>query len=217
MMLEGLIFDVDGVLTNTVPLHYEAWRRMFTEAGYEFDPDIYREKVDGKSRLDGVRGVMSDVSEDEVARAGDVKQSYYLQLLETADLEPFPDAARLVTRAAEANLQLAAASGSRNAPTVLRKIGLIDRLDAIVTGADVPRGKPEPDIFLAAAAEMSLDASRCVVFEDAEAGVQAAKRGGFSCVGVDRDGNGRFLEAADIVVVNLDLIDLDELGRLRQQ
>ncbi|MFQ5966115.1 MAG: HAD family hydrolase [Acidimicrobiia bacterium] len=214
MSLRGLIFDVDGVLTDTVPLHYEAWKRMFSEFGYSFNPDIYRAKVDGKSRLDGVRGVMADATEDVITRAGEIKQGYYLEQLESVELSPFSDAARLVHHAASAGLRLAAASGSRNSPQVLRKIGLIDQMAAVVTGGDVPHGKPEPDIFLEAAARMSLEPTTCVVFEDAEAGVEAAKRGGFSCVGVDRDGGGQFLAGADMVVASLDEIDLDSLRRL---
>jgi len=210
----GLIFDVDGVLTDTVPLHFAAWLRMFTEFGYHFDERLYREKVDGKSRLDGVRGVMSAAPEETVLRAGQIKQAYYLEMLESAELEPFEDAVRLIDRAARAGFRIAAASGSRNAPKVLEKIGLAGRMDVVVTGADVSRGKPAPDIFLAAADGLGLPARACVVIEDAETGVTAAKAGEFACVGIDRGASSSLLSGADLVVSSLDQVVLLELEKL---
>ncbi len=213
MALKGLILDVDGVLTDTVPLHYRAWHQMFTQFGYQFDEDVYREKVDGKSRLEGVQGVMGNAPLEVIEQAGAIKQGYYLDELESTDLQPFPDAVRLMDRAKAAGLHLAAASGSRNAPTVLAKIGLLPVLESVVTGADVEKGKPEPDIFLVAAARLSLQAAECVVFEDAESGIEAAHRGGFVCVGVYR-GSSPLLGAADRIVSSLDDVDLALLAGL---
>lgn len=210
MAVRGLVFDVDGVLVDTVPLHYAAWKRMFAEYGYPFDDRTYRERVDGKSRLDGVRGVMGDVPEALVVAAGARKQALYLELLASSHLEPFPDVVRFLDRIRGRELRLAAASSSRNAPAVLERIGLLDRFDAVVTGADVERGKPEPDIFLTAARRLGLTPDDCVVFEDATAGVVAAKRGDFRCVAIDREHTGG-LDAADLVVRSFDEVDLDVL------
>jgi len=209
--LSGLIFDVDGVLVDTVPLHYAAWQRMFAEYGYPFDERTYRERVDGKSRLDGVRGVMGEVPGDVVVAAGNRKQACYLELLEATPLAPFPDVTRFLERIAGRGYRLAAASSSRNAPAVLARIGLLDRMEAVVTGADVTEGKPAPDIFLAAARRLGLAPAECVVFEDAAAGVAAAKRGGFPCVAVARAGISTGLAAADLVVRSFDEVDPDVL------
>jgi beta-phosphoglucomutase len=214
MPLRGLIFDVDGVLVDTVPLHYAAWERMFREFGYPFDLRIYRERVDGKSRLDGVRGVMSDASEQQIAEAARLKQSYYLEQLETARLEPFPDTVRFLRRLNGRGLRLAAASSSVNAPLVLSKIGLLDEMESVVTGADISRGKPDPEIFLIASERLALAPSDCVVLEDAEVGVEAAVRGGFACLAVDRSGTADLLEAADLVVTTLDEVGLTTLEGL---
>lgn len=210
--LRGLIFDVDGVLVDTVPLHYAAWYQLFTDLGYEFNEELYRKHVDGKSRLDGVRGIMTDVSEDEIAAAGARKQGYFLEALEAGDLDPFPDAVRLLDDAA--GLGLAAASGSRNAPQVLEKAGLLDRFVAVVTGADVSRGKPDPEIFTTAAGRLGLDPHECIVFEDARSGVTAAKSGGFTAVGIARGSDPQLLSAADAVVESLDDIPLEALEAL---
>lgn len=214
MRIQGVIFDVDGVLVDTIPLHYRAWERMFTERGFEFDQHVYRQRVDGKNRAEGVRSLMVDAPADEVKAAGALKQTYYLHELETTSLEPFPDAGRFLTSVEEAGLHIAAASGSANAPRVLEKIGVLDRFEAVVTGAEISSGKPDPEIFLAAADRLGLTPAQCVVFEDSEAGIIAANKGEFLSVGVARERNSGFLREADLVVTSLDEVTIDGLEDL---
>ena len=90
MRFKGVIFDLDGVLVDTVPLHYAAWKRLFDEYGYAFDETIYRQKVDGRARLDGVRGVMSDLDEEAVIEASARKQGFFLKMIDQGHLQPFP-------------------------------------------------------------------------------------------------------------------------------
>ncbi len=214
MRIQGVIFDVDGVLVDTIPLHYRAWERMFTERGFQFDQHIYRQRVDGKNRADGVRGVMVDATDEEVAAGGAQKQAYYLEELEMTSLEPYPDAKEFLDAVEEAGLHVAAASGSANAPRVLEKIGLLDRFDAVVTGAEIRLGKPDPEIFLTAADRLGLTPAQCVVFEDAAAGITAANKGAFLSVGVAREGNSGFLHEADLVVSSLNEITIDQFEDL---
>lgn len=214
MAIRGLIFDVDGVLVDTVPLHYRAWEKMFTERGFEFDQDIYRGRVDGKNRADGVRGVMVEASDEEVAAAGAQKQQYYLDQLETTELEPYPDARRFLESLSGSEFHIGVASGSANAMKVLEKVELLNDIEAVVTGADISRGKPDPEIFLTAAERLGLPATDCVVFEDAESGIAAANQGGFLSVGVARDRNHGFLREADLVVASLDEVTVERLERL---
>jgi len=214
MRIQGVIFDVDGVLVDTIPLHYRAWQRMFTERGFEFDRHIYRQRVDGKNRAEGVRSLMVDATDEEVKAAGGLKQTYYLQELETTSLEPFPDAREFLTSVEEAGLHIAAASGSANALRVLEKIGVLDRFEAVVTGAEISSGKPDPEIFLAAADRLGLTPAQCVVFEDSEAGITAANKGEFLSVGVAREKNSGFLREADLVVASLDEVTIDQLEDL---
>ena len=214
MRIQGVIFDVDGVLVDTVPLHYRAWERMFTERGFEFDQLIYRQRVDGKNRAEGVRSVMVDATEEEVEAAGAQKQAYYLQELDTTSLEPYPDAKQFLAAVEDAGLHVAAASGSANAPQVLEKIGILDRFEAVVTGAEISSGKPNPEIFLTAADRLGLTSAQCVVFEDSEAGITAAKKGAFLSVGVAREGNSGLLREADLVVSSLNEVTIDDLEDL---
>jgi beta-phosphoglucomutase len=205
--LKGVIFDLDGVLVDTVPLHFAAWQRMFGEFGFHFDHLDYHEKVDGKPRQDGVRAVMHSASEATIEAAGLTKQAYYLEMIDQGQLHPFPSSIPLIKELRQQGVLLAAASSSVNTRIILETIGVLDDFAAIVTADDVEHGKPHPEIFLTAARELNLDVNECVVFEDAVSGVTAAKRGGFGCVGVDRHGHPQYFEQADAVVSDLGELD----------
>ena len=188
---------------DSVPLHYAAWKRLFEENGHAFDNRIYRQKVDGRPRLDGVRGVMCDLDEESVIEAGNRKQGYYQEMINQGQLQPFPTSIPFIKALSARGILLAAASSSENTCLILDAIGVLGDFTAVVTAADVKHGKPHPDIFLAAAKRMGLSVPECVVFEDAESGVKAAKRGGFYCVGVDRHQQSEYFREADLVVTDL--------------
>ncbi len=110
MVLKGVIFDLDGVLVDTVPAHYSAWRRMFQEEGYAFDEDVYHQKVDGRTRLDGARAVMVNAPPERVAAAGDRKNRYFRQAIDRGEFQVFPTSVAFVEKCRRAGLRLAAAS-----------------------------------------------------------------------------------------------------------
>lgn len=209
MRFKGVIFDLDGVLVDTVPLHYAAWKRLFDEYGYAFDETIYRQKVDGRARLDGIRGVMSDLDEEAVIEASDRKQGYFLKMIDQGQLQPFPTTIPFVKTLKERGILLAAASSSVNASNILERIGLLDEFTTVVTSADVIHGKPHPDIFLTAARNIGLAVSECIVFEDSESGISAARRGGFFCVGVDRHQQPQYFKEANMMVKDLADFDIE--------
>ena len=203
MTIKGLIFDLDGVLVDTVPTHFEAWSQMFTEYGYAFDQAIYREHVDGRLRRDGARAVMVDHSEDEIVEASDRKNEYYLERIRAGQFVVFEAAADYVRACKKAGLKLAAASSSANVRYILEKADLIDEFDVVLGGHQVTKGKPDPEIFVSAAAQLGLSVDECVVFEDSEFGVRAAKDGGFFCVGVADETNHADLSLADTIVASV--------------
>lgn len=210
MTIKGLIFDMDGVLVDTVPAHYRAWERMFTEQGYAFDDHVYREHVDGRLRLDGARAVMVNHTEDEVKAAASLKNEYYLGMVERGEFEIFQIALDYVRARKAEGFKLAAASSSSNVHLILEKIGLHDAFDVIIGGRDVSRGKPNPEIFLTAAERLGLSVSESVVVEDSESGVAAAKAGGFFCYGLAHDGPQDHLHEADRIIKRLTDIDLNK-------
>jgi beta-phosphoglucomutase len=212
--IKGAIFDLDGVIVNTVPLHFGAWKKMFNKYGYKFKMEDYLAKVDGRPRLEGAAAILTELSPDEIKRAGEKKQKYYLELLNKDPINIFGSSVDLLKEMKRKDIKLAAASSSKNAVLILKKINLFAMFDANVSGADFKKGKPDPEIFLTAAAKIGLSPEECVVFEDAKSGVQAAVNGGFYCVGINRHDNLKALKGANVVVNDLSEISLKEILRL---
>lgn len=212
MPIKGLIFDLDGVLVDTVPVHFSAWSRMFKEYGYEFGKQEYRNLVDGRPRFDGARAVMVNHSENQIREAANKKNDYYVEAIDRGDFQVFDAAVALVRKSLAEGYGLAAASSSVNVRTVLEKAGLLDAFSVVVGGDDVENGKPNPDIFLAAASGLSLKVEECIVIEDSSSGVQAAKNGGFYCVGLQNDDHAADLLGADEIVSSLADFKIDQIA-----
>jgi HAD superfamily hydrolase (TIGR01509 family) len=236
----GAIFDVDGVLVDSP--HERAWRDTLRElmetdwsdlrarTGYTpegFTSDVYRRYVSGKPRMSGARAVMRHFHFPEPeARArvyAERKQRMVVELARRGEFHTFPDALRLVVAVREAGLRLAAASSSKNAGLFLEAVEvaestLLDVFDADTSGRDLAHGKPHPEIFLTAAAELGLAPRQCVVVEDAVSGIEAARAGGMAALAVARAGDEDLLASAgaDLVVTSLDDVDVAALadGRL---
>src|SRR5712691_715704 len=214
--LRAAIFDVDGVLVDSP--HEQAWRetldrlmagpweQLALDIGYEpgaLTTERYQRAVAGRPRLDGARGALeavgvSDPDNEHVRAYAAAKQSRLVDLIEREPPPVFDDAVTLLVGLRDAGRLLAAVSLPDGR-------SLSDVLDADVSGLDAP-GKPDPAIFLEAARRLGHPPDQCLVVEDAPAGVEAARRGGMACVGVDRTGDADELRArgADIVLDRLD-------------
>jgi len=214
MSFKGAIFDLDGVVVNTVPLHFAAWKKMFSEYGIVFTFEDYRKKVDGIPRLDGARAVLTDLTGGELEKASVRKQGYYLELVDKGKIETYPSTVGLIKKMKKRGVKIAAASSSRNCRYVLKKTNLIGLFDVIVGGNDFKKGKPDPEIFILASRELGISPGEAIVFEDAKLGVLAAKNGNIRCVGIAREGNMDFLKDADIVVRDLSEVDYPKLRAL---
>ncbi|MBB1255797.1 HAD-IA family hydrolase [Streptomyces sp. OF3] len=231
--LRAVVFDTDGVLTDSASLHAAAWREAFdpvlTAAGQPpFDADgEYRRWVDGRSRPDGAAALLTardlrlpDGAPDDPPGVGSVravaaaKEAAFTRLLRERGAPAWPDAVRLLRALDAAGVPRAAVSASRHAGELLAAAGLRELFDVLLDGGEAARlglpGKPDPALFLAAAARLGVPAGECALVEDAVAGVAAGRRGGFGLVvGVDRtpDGVTELAEhGADVVV--RDLTDL---------
>ncbi len=211
MPIKGLIFDLDGVLVDTVPVHFSAWSRMFEEYGYEFGMREYRSLVDGRPRFDGARAVMNKHSEQEIREAADKKNDYYVEVIDRGEFQVFGAAVTLVRQSLATGYSLAAASSSANVRTVLEKAGLLDAFSVVIGGDDVKNGKPNPEIFLTAAKQLGLAVEECIVIEDSSSGVQAAKNGGFYCVGLQHEDHADDLLGADEIVTSLAHLNIEQI------
>ncbi len=231
--IQACLFDLDGVLTPTAQVHAAAWKEMFDEylrgraertlePFAPFEAHDYDAYVDGKQRADGVRSFLASRSielaegapddppdADTVAGLGNRKNDLVLTLLERDGVAPYEGSERYVRAARDAGLRCAVVSSSANSRAVLRAAGILDLFDVIVDGVvavrDGLKGKPAPDTFLAAARALHVEPADGAVFEDALAGVEAGRAGGFYVVGVDRVGHAEALRerGADIVVADL--------------
>jgi beta-phosphoglucomutase family hydrolase len=224
----ALLFDLDGVLTQTAKVHAAAWKQMFDEFLRERDGEgftpfdaraDYDAYVDGKPRYDGVRSFLQargiEPGEGLVRRLGDRKNVLVLQRIRADGVEAYEGSRRYLEAARDAGLRRAVVSSSSNCRDVLEAAGLTDlleaRVDGIVAEEQGLAGKPAPDTFLEGARLLGAEPAQAVVFEDALAGVEAGRAGNFGCViGVDRVGQAAALRehGADRVVDDLaDLLD----------
>ena len=226
--LQAAIFDVDGVLLASP--HERAWREAL--AGFAdpklFTTALYQRVVAGKPRMSGARAALEALGvkdvEHLVVRYADRKQKRLEALIEEGSVAAFPDAVRFVQALAGLGWPMAVASSSKNANGMMRLIqlgsgqSLLDVFSANVCGRDLPRGKPDPAIFLLAAAELRIDPVHCFVIEDAPAGVQAARAGSMTALGVARNSDVALLRTAgaELVVTSLDDVAVEALvdGRL---
>jgi beta-phosphoglucomutase len=220
LALLAAIFDVDGVLVDSP--HEHAWREAlsgFAEpAG--FTTVFYQAYVAGKPRLEGARAALEGLGGVGPPRALPNMLALIDKLIEEGSFEAFPDAVRFAAALHAAGLKLALASSSRNVAAMLRRMNLPDGrallslFDVDLSGREVPRGKPDPTLFLLTAEALGVAPGHCVVVEDAPAGIQAARNAGMAALGIARLGDEALLReaGADLVVTSLDLIDLAALA-----
>jgi beta-phosphoglucomutase len=222
-------------------------RERTTWSPEAFTPYVYQEHMSGKPRMSGARAALDyfHVPDDEddarLAEYAERKQTMVIRLIDAGDFTAYPDALRFIIAAKDAGVRVAAASSSKNAGRFLRKIRLdsfaerdgiaspslrpgltlLEFFDADVSGRDFAHGKPHPEMFLTAAHELGVAPEVAIVMEDAPAGVEAAKAGGMSAIGIARADDADLLAeaGADIVVTTLDEVHLAALadGRLATQ
>jgi len=185
---KAVIFDLDGVLTDTIEPHYLSWQKLMDELGVPFD----REKNDllrGLSRNESLEVILGDRSGEFTAeQKRDItrrKNDLFLDLV--AKMSPndlFPGAGGLLQDLKQRGVPLAVASSSRNAEFVLTQIGAREYFDVVLDANDVPRSKPDPAVFLEAAIRLDVSPERCIVIEDGAAGVEAARKANMTVVGL---------------------------------
>lgn len=207
--IRALIFDLDGVITDTAEYHYLAWQRLADEEGLPFNRQD-NEALRGVSRRESLRRLLKgkEIDEATVQAYMERKNVYYAGYLDRithADL--LPGIGELLSDAKAAGLKIAVASASKNASPVLERLGIMDQFEAVGDGYSVVNTKPAPDLFIWTAGRLNVSPPNAVVFEDAEAGVEAAVTGGFWAVGIGTAG----VDKAHIVVPHTDGLRLSNI------
>ena len=187
-MIKGFLFDLDGVIVDTAVFHFQAWRRLAQKLGGDFTEE-QNEQLKGVSRVDSLKKIIewtgASVSDEEFQTLMVEKNEWYLELVQgLGPQDALPGALNFLQTAYDQGIKIALGSASKNAPMILEKLGITPLFTAIIDGNNVVNGKPHPEVFLKGAEALGLEPSECVVFEDSIAGVQAAKTGGMSSVGI---------------------------------
>ena len=210
MNCKGCIFDLDGVIVDTAKYHYIAWKRLAEEMGFHFS-EKDNERLKGVSRMRSLDILLEvgnkTVPEEEKAEMADRKNTWYVEYISKMDKsEILPGVEAFFKSLKESNVKIALGSASKNSMLILNNLGLADYFDAIVDGNKVSKAKPDPEVFLLAAKEMNLTPDECVVFEDAQAGIEAAKAGNMKVIAVGSEEN---LSDYDKIIPGFNNVDLD--------
>ncbi|MNE02699.1 beta-phosphoglucomutase [Sphingobacterium sp. GVS05A] len=202
--VKAVIFDLDGVLVDTAIYHFQAWHRLATSLGYSFSV-ADNEQLKGVSRVESLELILKwaglEKSEQEKEQLLVQKNQWYLALIEQLNPEQLlPGSLDLLNKLREKHILIALGSASKNALNILQKTGIVDYFDALIDGNVVSASKPDPEVFLKGAAALGVAPPYCLVLEDAQAGIDAAKAANMQVIGVGEADN---LKGADDIVANL--------------
>ncbi|QTL99388.1 beta-phosphoglucomutase [Iocasia frigidifontis] len=184
--IKAVIFDLDGVLTDTAEYHYQSWKKLAQEEGISFTRED-NEQLRGVTRRQSLEILLKGktLPEDKMEELMVKKNEYYQELINNITMEDLiPGVEELLNQLQEDGYKLAVASASRNARTVIENLEIGKKFQLIADGYSVKNNKPAPDLFLYAAEELEVEPEECIVIEDAESGIEAALAAGMHTVGI---------------------------------
>ena len=213
-MIEACIFDLDGVVVDTAKYHFIAWKALAEELGFVFTLED-NERLKGVSRKQSLEILLEigkkQFSETEKLAMAEKKNTLYVTYIEKMTPEEIlPGVEKFLQELKSNGIKTALGSASKNAPMILERIGLTGFFDVIVDGNSISEAKPNPEVFLKGAEKIGVQPEHCVVFEDAIAGVEAARNAKMYCVGIGQPEN---LGLADFVIPGFDGFTLEKLKK----
>jgi beta-phosphoglucomutase len=214
-MIKAVIFDLDGVIIDTAHYHYIAWKRLASEFGITLTP-AHNELLKGISRMRSLDIILSlgniELPIEQRELLADKKNNWFVEYIESIRPEEiFPGVVDLIKNLRAKNIKIGLASSSKNAPRVIELLGIAPEFDTLIDGTMIAHTKPDPEIFLLAAHKLGISPSDCLVFEDAEAGVEAALAAGMKCVGV---GSKDQLGKANLIIKNTGDFNIQTLNTI---
>jgi beta-phosphoglucomutase len=215
MKIQACLFDLDGVIVDTAKYHFLAWKQLAAELKIDFTEEN-NELLKGVSRVRSLEIILETGGKtltdgQKVFYAGKKNEEYLRFISKMKDDELLPGAKEFIEELKRIGVLVALGSASKNARLILQQLKIEGLFDAIIDGNEVTKAKPDPEVFLKGAEALQIKPENCVVFEDALAGVEAAKNAGMFCVGV---GNPHTLIEADFVIPGFEGFGLNDLTRL---
>jgi beta-phosphoglucomutase len=215
-MIQAVLFDLDGVLVSTDEYHYQSWKKLSKEEGFDFFDHEFNHKFRGVARKECVEIITKasgkHYTPEQKQELAERKNRYFVESLSTVTTEVLlPGSLSTLQELKKRGIKIAVASNSRNAKTIIDQSKIKEYLDTIVDGYDIKNSKPDPEVFLLAAKNVGIPPAYCLVVEDAVAGIESARRAGMQALGI---GTKERLPNADIVIPNLAAISVDELLNL---
>ena len=210
--IKACIFDLDGVIVDTAKYHFKVWRRLANELGFDFTEED-NEKLKGVSRVESLNLILHwgrvEKTEEEKVILAEQKNNWYREYIERMSPdEILPGVLSFLKSVKKKHLKIVLGSASKNSPLILERTGITHFFDAVIDGNSTTKSKPDPEVFLMGAAAVETLPKHCIVFEDAEKGVDAALQGGFYTVGV---GSPDALDHAHIIIPGFEHIDYEEI------
>ena len=214
-MIKACLFDLDGVIVDTAKFHYIAWKKLANEMGFDFSEQD-NERLKGISRMASLDilleiGKVIKTDQEKEILAAQKNENYLSLITEMGPEEILPGAQEFLKECRRKNIKTALGSASKNAMTILNRLRITDLFDAIIDGTNTTMAKPHPEVFLKGAEALNIPPSQCVVFEDAEAGVEAALAAQMKCVGI---GSPQNLGNAHLVIDGLHQMNVSLLSNL---
>lgn len=209
---KGFLFDLDGVIVDTAKYHFIAWQALAKKLGFTFTEED-NERLKGVSRMRSLDILLEigglDFSDDEkLAMATEKNDLYVTYITQMGPEEILPGVINFLDDCKAKGIKIALGSASKNAMTILNRLAITSYFDAVIDGTVVANAKPDPEVFLKGAESLGLKPADCVVFEDAEAGIEAAINGGMKNIGI---GSPEVLSKADFVIPGFEGISVDDI------
>jgi beta-phosphoglucomutase family hydrolase len=212
----AVLWDMDGVIVDSGPYHFQAWKLTFKECGITFDETDFQ-RTFGRRNDSIILDMMGPgVSPEQAEAIADTKEQRYRALVKQKSINALPGALEWIRALHEQNVPQAIVSSAppENITTILMVLEATDLFQVLISGEKVERGKPDPESFLLAAAKLGLSAKQCIVIEDAPAGIEAARRAGMRCLAVTTSHPAEHLADADRIVGSLDQLPIDIFEQL---
>lgn len=192
-MIKGFIFDLDGVLVDTARFHFKAWKKLANSIDIDFTEE-QNEKLKGVGREESLRKILSwgnkEVAQETFEELMHQKNQRYLEMVDAMTKDDIlPGVRDFLNEARRLNLKIALGSASKNAPKILNRVEITHFFDAVIDGNHTTKSKPDPQVFVMGAEALKLSPDQLVVFEDSQAGIEAANTGGFKSIGIGTSSN----------------------------